>query len=256
MRVLAVLAAGVALQWIAALAVGWYKLADDDLDVTIRPFDGAAPPALNAGSAAYWVALAAFVLLGLRLFAKTLVFGIALAQGHPQVRRGLFDADAAAPARWLRLTTRLQVAWLTPMRAYAHLGLFLAATIALVVIVPGVAWVPLVRGSGGFVMIAGIVATLAAVRLLARDPALAAVQGWAQPQLAAPEPTPPPDVPAPVRRPMIKSPLPSPPSNIDTDPFRAPPAAGDLEQRLVRPVIAGATPLADDPSQPPPRLLC
>jgi hypothetical protein len=264
MRVLALLVIGVALQGLAAFELSWYRLDVGDVHLDVGLLGVVDHPLLTAGGAVYWVAMVASTLFGLNAFARVLVLAVALVQGHPPIRRGLFDADA--PIGWSRLKTRFRVAWLTPGRAYVHLGAYLAATIALVASVPTLHLrgapeldVPdLVRGYGGFVMIAGVAAMIAAVGWIARDRSLAAVQRWrlaetVESEVVAP-PAPPP---APAERPMIKSPLPSPPTAVDAAPFRAP-ASAPLEQLIVRPETARSspsTPIVEDDSQAQPRLL-
>jgi hypothetical protein len=265
MRVLALLVAGVVVQGVAAYALDWYRVDLGDGPVGVGLFGLVDDRLLTPGGAAYWAAMGAFALFGLNAFARAIVLAMALVQGHPPIRRGLFDADTPTP--WSRLNTRFRVAWLTPARAYAHLGVYLVAAIALVATVPTLhvrgapeVVVPaLARGYGGFVMLAGVAAMIAAVAWIARDDSLGAVQGWSAPPSVEAEPSAPQPAPAaPAQRPLIKSPLPSPPAAVDAAPFRAPAGAAPLEHLLVRPDAAQparTTPIVEDASQAQPKLL-
>jgi hypothetical protein len=102
---------------------------------------------------------------------------------------------------------------------------------------------------GGLLFVLAAIVAHAGLYLINGDHRLAAVQLWAVP-MAAPEPVTPP---ARVVRPMIDSPLPPPP-RIGDEPFRSPPPAARLEDRLVKPVLPTAVPEvvatgnADEPS--------
>jgi hypothetical protein len=268
MRVLAVLAVGFVLQCLAVFELPWFTA--DGAHLALGPLGVQDVPGLSTtGGAAYYAAVIAFVVFGLRVFAGTLVLAIALVQGHPHAKRGLLDADhPSGIARWLQLTSSIRVSWLTSRRAHGFLAIYLAASVALTVIAPvvrvtgepdAVLGLALARGAGGFVMIASVAIMHLAVFLIARDRTLAAVQLWARATPAAPAPREAPVTTAaqgrPPGRPMIKSPLPT-PAPVDADPFRAPPTAGEIESRLVRPTAPlPLVPRVDDPSRPPPSLL-
>ena len=162
------------------------------------------------------IAAGLLLLFAIGLFVRLFYVGVTTFLGRPLVKRGLFHS-------------KIRVAW----KSYARAQIFTAVVTALAVYT---ALDAPMRTSGTAFLLATLVAHFA-LYMIRSDSRLAAVQLWATP-MAAPEPVKPP---ARVLRPMIDSPLPPPP-RIGDDPYRVPSPTARLEDKLVKPALATATP--------------
>lgn len=184
----------------------------------------------DPSGAAHTIAAGLLLIWGIGHVIRLGIVGVTTFLGRPLVKRGLFRS-------------KMKVAWKT------HVGAQLFTAIATGLAVYTTLDAP-VR-SAGIVFVVAFAVAHVGLYLIARDRRLAAVQLWAPP-MAAPEPAAE-KPPVRVARPMIDSPLPPPP-RIGDDPFRAPPPAARLEDRLIKPALVTATPEvvatenADEPS--------
>lgn len=231
----AVLAAALVLTLIAMTLAPWYIAQHDGEALSVRLLSVADEPYLTSMPSSGLHMLGVYVLAVFEVaFVVRLAYMIVtIVYGSPLVKRGLFRS-------------KFRVAWKSAFRAQVFAGIVTISAIYSALDIPtlqvsgtDVTLDATVRYSwGGALLVIACIVAHVGLYLIARHPLLAQSQTWELPASMQPQP-----VPAPVRasRPMIKSPLPPPP-NLDADPFRSPPRASSIEDKLVRPALPTSTP--------------
>jgi hypothetical protein len=243
----AVLVAAIVLMLVALTSAPWYTARIGDETLALRMFKVVDAPELTSypSTLGHTLGAIAMMLFSLNVFVRLIFMVITIVYGSPLVKRGLFSS-------------KLKVAWKSSLRAQIWTGVLtvLAVYTALDIPTLGVTGsseqlaATITHSWGGVLFVIACVVTHVGLYLIARHPLLAQSQTWELPASEQP-----PRAPAPVRasRPMIKSPLPPAP-NVATDPFRSPPRAPSLEDKLVRPALPTQSPAvvarenADEPS--------
>jgi hypothetical protein len=243
LRAIAVLASSLVLFVYALTSAPWFMAkAGGETFVLELGHVRNAPALTTHESTGQAVLMLALLVFGLAYMMRCVFLAGTLLLGRPHLRRGLFRS-------------KLVVAWKTPLRAYVHGAILLAIGIGVAVMLPQLAlresYSTIIPGAqvtyswGGALFVFGLVMSLATIRYIARDPLLAATQMWGN-AFEAPAYESAPAVAKPARRerPMIKSPLPPAPTNVEGAPFREPGAGGgsSLEKLLVRPARPATTP--------------
>jgi hypothetical protein len=238
-RVVAVLVVSLALQAVAIFLAPWYIAHVNGESLTVGLLRVPDAPALGTRTnLPHTLALIAMFLAGLRYLFALARLGITALLGRPQVRRGLFRS-------------KLVVAWRSSLNAHITTAILLVLAVYATLDTPQlivrdtdvVVATSLSHTWGGFALVLGFVIAHVGIYLIARDPLLAAAQCWALPAKIDGVPTRPPSA-APARheRPMIKSPLPPPPTGVTGEPFRSPAAPpGRLDDKIVRPTLPTTT---------------
>lgn len=245
LRAAALLAISVVLQVYAVSSAPWFtaKLGDETFVVELGRVRNM-PELTTHESGGHLLVMMLLFFVFFACFVRSIYLGITLLLGHPVIRRGLFRS-------------RLMVAWKSPLRAYIFTVLAIVLGSATAYMLPGlelrdghagaIPGVVMSHSWGGGLFLFGLVMNLAVIRLVARDPQLAATQMWGNAfEEPAYESAPALDKkPARRERPMIKSPLPPAPTNVEGTPFREPGAAAggsNLEKLLVRPARPATAP--------------
>jgi hypothetical protein len=155
-------------------------------------------------------------------------------------------------------TRTRKIAWYTPFGAHVQGLLVLGVVIAVFALVPTlgnkatneVIPATIARGWGGVLTLTSLVLAQVAIAVVARDPALATTQAWAQKSAEPMRSSPPP----PRERAMIKPPLSAPPRAVEASPFREP-AQPNQAIKVIQPTRTPDTVPRTDTDAPGPKLL-